>query len=52
MYVSFDKDKSKLVFIVNDEGIGIKNEDQDKMFELFSRRTKYKKKNIILSDGN
>ena len=53
VYVSFDKLSSKVVFIVKDEGRGIKKEDQRTIFQCLSTTpSKYDQNNFRLSDGN
>ena len=44
--VSFDREESRLRFVVADTGIGIKNEDLGKLFNAFQRLEEDKNRNI------
>jgi signal transduction histidine kinase len=53
VYVLFDRTESKLVLIINDQGVGIKKEDQHTIFQALSSMPKnYDKNKFRLSDGN
>lgn len=52
VFVNYDKVKQKIMFIVSDNGIGIKEGDQRTLYNLLGSMPKaYDKNNLMLSDG-
>ena len=51
VYVRYDQEKSKIVFIVNDSGIGIKQEEKDQIFSILSQLPKNQQAKVMLNNG-